>query len=333
MANPLALLVTLGTGIASAISSYGKKKREADKVRVLSQQLEKQQIDREAYMKKVGDIYNALGERSKTEIRRSFDKRAKQLRQYIQQRRIPEYLTQLRQLPNDEQEAITKLMLNIEAGKLGIESNVSQLAFNQAKQIAGFATELDKLYGGPSEFSQFLSGLAQPLQTQAGLDIGRALIKGFNQKETQNTGDENKTYSPITEAMSKSIDNLVNKLQKGLENLFASSGTAGAIGGFAMGLIGIAGAIFSNLKNKGTTNIDDFESSINSSEAVRGIVAGPTNVAISKVGDSLKDALRTTEVLLERIAIGVEMGGGGGGGAGIVNPTNAVYPLTTSTTT
>ena len=95
-----------------------------------------------------------------------------------------------------------------------------------------------------------------------------------------------------------------------MENVLGSYGAVGLAGA----LIGIGGLIISNLQGKTSSTIDDFGDQVTSSEAVRGVVAGPTNVAISRVGNQLKEALRVSEGLLLRIANAVESGGGGGGG-------------------
>ncbi len=110
--------------------------------------------------------------------------------------------------------------------------------------------------------------------------------------------------------MSKAIDTIGKKLNDVLSSVLGSTGAVGLAGA----LIGIGGLIISNLQGKTESTIDDFGDQVTSSEAVRGVVAGPTNVAISKVGNQLKEALRVSEGLLLRIANAVESGGGGGGG-------------------
>jgi len=116
--------------------------------------------------------------------------------------------------------------------------------------------------------------------------------------------------------MNQAIDDIGKKLGDVLQSIFKSEGAAG----FGGALIGIGGLILSNLENKTQTSIDDFGNEITSSEAIRGVVAGPSNVAISKVNQGLKEALSTVEVLLSRIANAVERNqgiatGGGGGGS------------------
>ena len=120
------------------------------------------------------------------------------------------------------------------------------------------------------------------------------------------------------ENMGKAIDRvstfMAAKFGKAFEGIIGTEGAGTLIAGMGSGLIALGAGILQGLRGGSTTSVDDFESTINSSEAVRGIVAGPTNVAIARVGDSLKEALTVTELLLERIAIGVERGGGFGGG-------------------
>lgn len=116
--------------------------------------------------------------------------------------------------------------------------------------------------------------------------------------------------------MGQAIDDIGNQLSGVLKNVLGSEGAAG----FAGALIGIGGLILSNLENKTRTTIDDFGNEITSSEAIRGVVAGPSNVAISKVNEGLKAALRTVEILLQRIANAVERNSGvatGGGAASV----------------
>ena len=131
-------------------------------------------------------------------------------------------------------------------------------------------------------------------------------------------------------SMRRAIERLGDSMSRMLERAFSSMGFGAGAAGFAAGLIGIAGGIISSLESRQTANVDDFSEAINSSEAMRGVVAGPTSVAISKVGESLKQALRTTELLLEQILQSMRQGGTGAAptGAGIRNST---LPLSGST--
>jgi ribosomal protein L29 len=130
--------------------------------------------------------------------------------------------------------------------------------------------------------------------------------------------------------MSKAINKLGDMLQNVLSTLFSNIGAGGGAAAIGGGLVAIGAMILSNLQAKKESTVEDFSDAINSSEAIRGVVAGPTNIAISKIGEQLKTALFTTEMLLERIARGVEFGGTGGQSNGTLNSRNMAYPLTSS---
>lgn len=117
-------------------------------------------------------------------------------------------------------------------------------------------------------------------------------------------------------SMTRVIDSLTNVISKAFGDLFGSLGLGLGGADFATGLIGVGSAILVGLRNRRDQTVSDFAQSVNSSEAVRGVVAGPTNVAIARVGDSLKIAMQTTEQLLLRIATDIENGRGGGTATG-----------------
>lgn len=111
------------------------------------------------------------------------------------------------------------------------------------------------------------------------------------------------------QSFNRVIDDLTAALEQGLNETFKDvPGGGAALGGLANALIGIAGLLLSKRKTQKEKTVEDFEAEIDSVEALRGVVAGPTNVAISKIGEQLKGALRQTELLLERIAINLEGG-------------------------
>jgi hypothetical protein len=177
-----------------------------------------------------------------------------------------------------------------------------------------------------AEIEDFMDSLSGVRQT---------IVSGFVDAFTR--GEKlSKAWATITadiwrQQMTKSLDRIASTIQTKIGNVFAKlfgaesgAGVAGALAGMAGALLTVVGGILANLNSKTQTQIDDFEDSVTDSEAVRGVVAGPTNVAIAKVGDSLKTALQTTEQLLLRIAISLEEGPGtvspGGGVRRPVNP-------------
>ena len=130
--------------------------------------------------------------------------------------------------------------------------------------------------------------------------------------------------------MEKAIEHLSTAITNFLGDLF--KGLGGGVGSALMSALAIGGFFLTRGKSKSTYEVEKFAEEVQSSEAVRGVVAGPTNVAISKVGESLKFALATTEVLLTRIAIAVE-GGTTTTVTGGTSAPGASFRLSTSTPT
>lgn len=224
------------------------------------------------------------------------------------------------------------LLRNAEAaGASGEElGKLAQKITELKNQFEGQALELKaqvKMTGDKRELLRVTGELAGSIER----NLGGAIMEAFRRGESISKQWSRVAAGFFEDAMNKAFDRLTNALQKAMSSIFSNAGLGAAAGGLLQGLLGVAGLLYTTMKGGAQTAIEDFSQSINSSEAVRGVVAGPTNVAISKIGDSLKEALRTTEILLERIAVAVERnspatGTGGGDLSG-----NAVLPLSTST--
>lgn len=94
---------------------------------------------------------------------------------------------------------------------------------------------------------------------------------------------------------------LQDAITKGLTDAFTSAAVNGsidelsasmqnAIGLAASGLLAVLGLVLSRLQTEVQTTQDTIDSAIQSTEAVRGVISGSTQVAISEVSDSLRDA-------------------------------------------
>lgn len=138
------------------------------------------------------------------------------------------------------------------------------------------------------------------------------------------------TASFMDSSIRKAVESIAGFLQEKLTAIFAESAGALGLGGVASGLLGLGAAIFQNINNRSSSAIDDFDNAVNSSEAVRGVVAGPTNVAIAKIGDNLKQAMRTTELLLEQILQTMQSAQPGGGTPGSGSVDGALQLSTSS---
>lgn len=166
-----------------------------------------------------------------------------------------------------------------------------------------------------------LADQADDFHDRMGIDFSKTILQGITdgfaagEKPAKVFADVAAAF--FRKALSQSIDQLSEEIGPALGDLFKGMGAGTGLGGFAMGLMGIAGTILTNLRGGVSSTLDNVKSVVDQTQVFRGIVAGPSNVAIEQVGSALKDALRQSEVFLERIARAVE-GGGSGGGVGSV---------------
>jgi len=91
--------------------------------------------------------------------------------------------------------------------------------------------------------------------------------------------------------LTNALNDVFKHLQTGLIDVFKSiAGAGGEILGSALtAVVGIVAGVVSKKKG-GSDQFDQIKNQIESTQAVRGIVAGPTNVAIATVGESIKRA-------------------------------------------
>ena len=115
------------------------------------------------------------------------------------------------------------------------------------------------------------------------------------------------------------IDSSIKQLQTGMTAAFKYAfGEAGsAVGGFVNAALGVAGAIYASRQNESDDAFDSVQSAIESSQAVRGIVAGPSSVAIASVGENIQRAFEPSRQLLQSMLgvlreINAKSGRGGG---------------------
>jgi hypothetical protein len=192
------------------------------------------------------------------------------------------------------------------AGVLNDIQTDVQRAFTVRLDIA----ELEKLRkeldqkAGEGEFKLLTKGVST--------SIFQGIVEGFERGESSAKIWASVVSDIFRNSMQKVIDGLTNTLSTAFGKLFAALKLGTGAADIATGLIGIGSTILVGLRNRQDQTVQDFDQAVTSSEAIRGVVAGPTNVAIAKVGDQLKTALRTTEILLAQIAESVSQGKGGG---------------------
>lgn len=152
---------------------------------------------------------------------------------------------------------------------------------------------------------------ARGLASSIGQGVREGILTGASALETLGIIGQNVFENFLTQT--------IDKFQTGMAEAFKSIvGVGGeAIGGLLTGLIGVAGAIFARKNGSSKDTFGADTKLIDSSQAVRGIVSGPQNVAIAAVGENLKRALVGVEIRLDAvISILRQIRNGASGGPG-----------------
>jgi len=126
--------------------------------------------------------------------------------------------------------------------------------------------------------------------------IGDAVINGIVQgkKGMEILADLSKNL------LNAALQDVFKNFQQGMIDAFKAIAGAGGelLGSALITVVGVVAGILGR-RASSTNTFDKIKSQIESTEAVRGIVAGPTNVAIAAVGDNLRRALVGVEQRLD----------------------------------
>jgi hypothetical protein len=128
--------------------------------------------------------------------------------------------------------------------------------------------------------------MANNLSSAVGEGIVNGILSGKSAMET--LADVGKNL------FENALRDVVGVFQQGMTAAFKTiTGVAGVeLGGLITGLLGVAGAIFSQRsQEKASETFTNVRDNIESTQAVRGIVAGPSSVAIAAVGENLSRAI------------------------------------------
>ncbi len=178
--------------------------------------------------------------------------------------------------------------------------------------------------------------LEEQARRNARIEQGRKFAESFSQPFGQAIGDavtngilEGKKALEVVADVGRNLfanflDSSIKGFQAGMIKAFDSIAGAGGevLGNLFTGLAGIAGFFLSGgARGDADTAFAGVKSAVDSSQAVRGIVSGPQNIAIAQVGENLERALVPTNqileaMLLEMIQVNVNTAGGGPGGGG-----------------
>lgn len=146
----------------------------------------------------------------------------------------------------------------------------------------------DQLDPGRPEFTkaqlEFQAAFAQPLAENLGQALFDGILEGKKAIEILGDFAEN--------VFSDSLSRAIGSFQEGMSNVLTQiAGSAGGvIGNILTGIAGVAAGIFLNRRGESTNTFSEVQSRIESTQAVRGVVAGPTSIPIASVGSNLERA-------------------------------------------
>lgn len=148
--------------------------------------------------------------------------------------------------------------------------------------------------------ARFAEEVAAPFSSAIGSAVRQGILSGASAMETLANVGEN--------LFTTFLDNSIKSFEKGMTDAFtAIAGVGGeALGGLFSGLVGLAGFFLSDRSRGGLRgqSFADVSGGVTSTQAVRGIVAGPESVSIAAVGENLRRALVGVENRLDAL-IGV----------------------------
>lgn len=195
-----------------------------------------------------------------------------------------------------------------------VNEQLARLAELDPAAAAQFANEIGQRVAaavGPEGKSQELAKLAQELalkiEEEAGPKVGSILASGLTQGiQSALSGSQNalQAFGAVLQqvgesALATGFTKAAEQLGTELDKVFSSS--VAGLGGILTGIFGaVLGAAFN--KTEVTSAAGNIQSAVTSAQQVRGIVAGPSQIAIAQVGESIRDAFAESERLLTIIA-------------------------------
>jgi hypothetical protein len=205
----------------------------------------------------------------------------------------------------DQEESLQRLYLDWQRAKQeAIKAGAPPEYFTALEQNYQ-AKKLDLEYGGlgnsiTSGFSSIIGDIAGG--TRDLLSSTQNLFRGL-----------------IDEGIKPGLKQLQTALKQGFQELFGESGAGVASG--VLGAVGLLGIMLTR-GSSSSWSAAGASAGVTSSEAVRGVIAGPTSLPIGEIGASLADSLVPTNSILTngfREVVGALKGGSPGGGAINVN--------------
>lgn len=191
----------------------------------------------------------------------------------------------------------------------GMRDNLIKLIPELEKTAAKVKETREHVVAFAASFAAIDSALTKTFDT-----LSDALLNSFEGKKT----DIVRAFKGITDSLFKDslkgvFDSLKTTLKTSFSDVFKSLGISDSMAAtlgpaFLAGFALIASFVLGQLLggNKASASPGNATVGITSSEQVRGLIGGETQIPIGLVGESLQNALVPTNVLLQRIAFGVE---------------------------
>lgn len=172
-----------------------------------------------------------------------------------------------------------------------LQTGQSQRSMNQENAVKGTQDALAKLVAAEAP-GKFTKSFTVPFTNAVGDAVINGILQGQKGAEILANTLSNLLGNGLNEAM--------KQFQQGMIDVFKSiAGAGGELLGSALTMVvGVVAGVLGK-KASSTDNFERIKSQIESTQAVRGVVAGPTNVAIAAVGENLKRALAGVEARLD----------------------------------
>jgi hypothetical protein len=109
--------------------------------------------------------------------------------------------------------------------------------------------------------------------------------------------------STAARLLEKSIDTVLTDLAQGLNDIIRSLGGSAGLGGAISSALGFGALLLAGAlqDTEVETSAADVASAVTSTQAVRGVVAGPTQIAVAEIGRTIQEAFVETNLILRRM--------------------------------
>jgi len=211
--------------------------------------------------------------------------------------------------------ALEESILRIDQAAAKVEGpRLTEALETAAVEVDRLLSELEKdreIIADVQIREDFQRTFAEPFSQAIGDAVSRGILEGEDAMQILAGVGEN--------LFSNFLKQSIDFFQKGMTDALTSIAGAGGeiLGGLFSSLVGLAGFFLSGRGDQQTSqSFESVQGQVESTQAVRGIVAGPESVSIAAVGENLRRAMVGVEARLDaliRVAAQIRDGQGVGG--------------------